>query len=485
HSKVYPSHLLESTVSPDFDQYKGRKAAMKRSDFLDKIGDEVDKAIDRFPDTLSAGILRQREINKKNILKEFNGTEEDWEDYKWHYRNIINTKERVEKLKKIINITKAQEDAIVNSIENKIPFAITPHYLSLMDKEESSSDFPLRMQVFPPVKYVDSMLSHSKDKSLAFDFMREHDTSPIDSITRRYMKVAILKPYDTCPQICVYCQRNWEITSPNIPSSKITLKDLDKAIEWIEDHKHIMDILVTGGDPLIMNNHSIDELLKKLSGISHIKSIRIASRIPVTVPQRIDDEFINILKKYNIPGKRIIYFVTHFQDSYEISQETLEAVKKLTMNGISIYNQQVFTFSNSRRFESVALRIALKLIGIDPYSTFNMKGKEETERLHVPMARLLQEQKEEARLFSGLERTDEAVYNVPRLGKNYLRAAQHRDLIGILPDGRRVYEFHPWEKQMMLQEIFVMPDVPILSYLEKLDARGEDLLDYESIWYYY
>jgi lysine 2,3-aminomutase len=101
------------------------------------------------------------------------------------------------------------------------------------------------------------------------------------------------------------------------------------------------------------------------------------------------------------------------------------------------------------------------------------------------MARLLQEQKEEARLFSGLERTDEAVYNVPRLGKNYLRAAQHRDLIGILPDGRRVYEFHPWEKQMMLQEIFVMPDVPILSYLEKLDALGEDPLDYESIWYYF
>ncbi|MCK5254508.1 MAG: KamA family radical SAM protein, partial [Deltaproteobacteria bacterium] len=348
-----------------------------------------------------------------------------------------------------------------------------------------NNDYAIRAQVIPSIDYIKKLKERKENKESSLDFMLEQDTSPIEGITRRYPMIAILKPIMTCPQICVYCQRNWEITSPNIPSSRITLKDLDKAIKWIEDHKHIMDILVTGGDPLIMNNHSIDELLKKLSGISHIKSIRIASRIPVTVPQRIDDEFINILKKYNIPGKRIIYFVTHFQDSYEISQETLKAVKKLTMNGISVYNQQVFTFSNSRRFESVALRIALKLIGIDPYYTFNMKGKEETERLHVPMARLLQEQKEEARLFSGLERTDEAVYNVPRLGKNYLRAAQHRDLIGILPDGRRVYEFHPWEKQMMLQEIFVMPDVPILSYLEKLDARGEDPLDYESIWYYY
>ena len=97
----------------------------------------------------------------------------------------------------------------------------------------------------------------------------------------------------------------------------------------------------------------------------------------------------------------------------------------------------------------------------------------------------LQEQKEEARLLSGLERSDEAVYNVPRLGKNYLRAAQHRDLIGILPDGRRMYEFHPWEKKIMLQETFVIEDTAILSYLEKLEARGEDPRDYESIWYYF
>ena len=131
------------------------------------------------------------------------------------------------------------------------------------------------------------------------------------------------------------------------------------------------------------------------------------------------------------------------------------------------------------------MRRLLRLVGIDPYYTFNTKGKNETLAYRVPIARLLQEQKEEARMMPGLARSDEAVFNVPGLGKNYLRAGQHHDLLSIKPNGARVYEFHPWEKQMILQEIFVIPDIPILHYLERLEERGEDPRDYESIWYYY
>ncbi len=486
HSKVYPSHFLESlSISPEFDQYKGRKAAAKRSNFLDKMGDEMNKILERYPDTLSPVVQKQRESNKMRILEVFGGKEEDWSDYKWHYRNIINSQERLEKMKKIINISDEQEQSIKKAIFNRIPFGLTPYYLSLMDKDETPSDFPLRMQVFPPLNYIEKMISHSNDKRIAFDFMREHDTSPIEGITRRYIKVAILKPYDTCPQICVYCQRNWEITSPTIPSPKVKINEMDKAVEWIRKHDHIIDILITGGDPLIMNNKAIDQLLSKLSVISHIKSIRIASRTPVTIPQRINDDFVEILKKYNVPGNRIVYFVTHFQNSYEISTETLKAVSKLKMNGINIYNQQVFTFSNSKRFESVALRLALKFIGIDPYYTFNMKGKSEMEDYAVPIARILQERKEEARLLPGIYRTDEPVFNVPFLGKNHLRSWQDHELISILPDGRRAYAFHPWEKNIRDVNSYIYKDVSIKEYLDKLESIGEDSDEYRSIWYYY
>jgi len=97
----------------------------------------------------------------------------------------------------------------------------------------------------------------------------------------------------------------------------------------------------------------------------------------------------------------------------------------------------------------------------------------------------MQEVKEEARLMPGLTRTDEAVYNIPALGKNYLRALQHRQVISLLPDGSRIYEFHPWEKNIREEKSYTSVDVPILDYLQRLTEIGEDISKYETIWYYF
>jgi lysine 2,3-aminomutase len=177
--------------------------------------------------------------------------------------------------------------------------------------------------------------------------------------------------------------------------------------------------------------------------------------------------------------------MTHFEHTTEITPEAMNAVQRFRLFGIGVYNQLVFTYYNSRKFEAAALRQKLRLIGITPYYTFNAKGKEETDRYRVPIARLLQEQQEEARLLPGTVRTDEIVFNVPRLGKNYLRAWQNKDIISILPNGRRVYEFHPWEKKMTLMDTYIYTDVPIYSYLKRLKKEGEQTKDYETIWYYY
>jgi len=132
-----------------------------------------------------------------------------------------------------------------------------------------------------------------------------------------------------------------------------------------------------------------------------------------------------------------------------------------------------------------ALRKNLRLIGVEPYYTFNAKGKEETGAYRVPIARLLQEQTEEARLNPGLDRTDEAVFNIPRLGKNYLRAGQDYDVIMILPDGSRLYEFYPWDHSTAESSPYLHKDVPVLDFLSTMERRGEDYKDYRSIWYYY
>ena len=207
-----------------------------------------------------------------------------------------------------------------------------------------------------------------------------------------------------------------------------------------------------------------------------------------TMPMRITENLAGILGRYREPGKREMVVVTHIQHPYEVTPETLKASELIRQQGIPIYNQLVFTFYTSRRFEAAALRRILRLTGISPYYTFSTKGKEETRDYRVPVARLLQEQKEESRLFPGMARTDEAVYNVPGMGKNYLRARQHRSLLSILPDGARVYEYHPWEKNISGTgplETFITRDVPILEYLDRLDSIGEIVHDYQTIWYYY
>jgi lysine 2,3-aminomutase len=320
------------------------------------------------------------------------------------------------------------------------------------------------------------------------DFMLERDTSPIDLITRRYPAIVVFKPYNTCPQICVYCQRNWEIDNVMSPAAMARSDQIADAIDWIRQHPAIHEVLVTGGDPLVMPDAKLAEILERIADIPSVERIRIGTRILVTLPMRITPDLARLLGAFREPGKREIVVVTHVQNPYEITPDLLQATERIRSEGIPIYNQLVYTFYISRRFEAAALRRALRLAGIAPYYTFNMKGKEETRAYRVPVARLLQEQKEEARLLPGMARTDEAVYNVPGMGKNYLRARQHRSMLSILPDGARVYEYHPWEKNISGTrplETFITKDIPILEYLERLERIGERVEDYQTIWYYF
>jgi len=245
---------------------------------------------------------------------------------------------------------------------------------------------------------------------------------------------------------------------------------MEKAIQWIADTPEIREVLITGGDPLLLSNAIIERILVRLSRIGHVERIRIGTRIPVTLPQRITDSLISVISRFHNPGKREIAVVTHFEHPYEITPQAMEAVQKFRRSGMEVYNQLVYTTYNSRKFEAAALRLKLRLIGVAPYYTFNTKGKEETDDYRVPIPRLLQEQQEEARLLPGTVRTDEIVFNVPGLGKNYLRAMQHRDFISVLPDGRRVYEFHPWEKKLHLADTYIYTDVSIYNYLKRLKA---------------
>ncbi len=465
------------------ESLEGREAALARSDELDRLWEGVSRQMDRYEDGLSGPSRRRRSKRRGTVRSALGGTKADFDDWQWQVHHIART---AEDLERYVPLTSTEREAIKKATRGHLPFGVTPYYASLFDEDpEHNRDRALRAQVLPSQDYVARMLENRGNVHYAMDFMLERDTSPVDLITRRYPAIAILKPYNTCPQICVYCQRNWEIDDAMVPDALADPEVLNRAIDFIARHPALREILVTGGDPFGMQDDTLFGILNRLAAIPHVDLIRIGTRTPVTLPMRITPELARGLGRLRKPGRREICVVTHVEHPYEITPQMVAAVNRLKKQGISVFNQNVYTFYVSRRFEAARLRMILRRIGVDPYYTFMTKGKEETNAYRVPLARLLQEQKEEARLLPGLRRTDEAVYNVPGLGKNYLRAFQHRDLIAIMADGARLYNFHPWEKGIVERPPYVGHDVPLLEYLLRLETIGENADDYESIWYYY
>ena len=463
---------------PELDT--GEKPGIVRSHFLDAYAEHIRDFVRRYTDGLDPAIVKKNRAMKKRILDYFKASEKDWHDYRWQLKHVISKRKTIEDL---LELTPEEREGLEATEKHGVPVQITPYYLSLFNPKASSGiDRTVRAQVLPNRQYVESLIKAiASGKDL--DFMGEHSTTPIDGITRRYVQVLILKAFDSCPQICVYCQRNWELKS--LCRTRVNRSKLAKAIEWVEKNENIVDLLLTGGDPLTLDNSFLEWILKRLSKIKHLTRIRISTRIPVTMPCRITDKFVRMVSRYNDFGRRELCFVTHYESPLEMTPESLAAIKKLRAAGFNIYNQQVFTYYNSRKFETFALRKLLKRCGVDPYYCFNTKGKTETKAYRVPIARLLQEWTEESRLLPGLDRTDTPVFNVPTLGKSYLQSWQDHEIIMVMPDGRRVYRFYPWESMLSLTEPYLYTDVPIYHYLKRLLDDGENVNDYYSIWYYF
>jgi len=471
----------------DFQKIKGREAGQARSDYLDHLYNKVNDFLDRYPSGLDESLIVQRKENVQKIIAYFSASEDDWYDYQWHVKHIFKDEQDLKALKELIPLTDEDIKAIELSLQHGIPFGITPYYLSLFDfsRADRKYDYQVRSQVIPPLHYVNLMWEHRQERKYYFDFMGEHDTSPEELITRRYPMISILKAYDTCPQICVYCQRNWEITGPMLPEGMPTKEKIDQALSWFSDHPAMRDVLVTGGDPLALDDELVKYIMDRLCSLKQVINIRWGSRIFVTLPYRITNRLADLLASYVQPGKRNVALVTHIESAAEVTPDLTEAVSKIRNKGIYVYNQLVYTLETSRRFQNASTRIAMKKAGVDPYYTFYPKGKSEHKDYLVPVARLWQERKEEARLLPGIFRTDEPVFNVPRLGKNHVRAWQDRELIAFTPEGQRVYLWHPWEKGIAPVEPYVYRDIIINDYLKELKDRGEDIEEYNSIWYYY
>lgn len=247
--------------------------------------------------------------------------QEEWDDWKWQIRNRITT---IEELKQVINLTADEEEGIKEALKN-LRMAITPYYATLMDPDDPNC--PIRKQAVPISMELQETNCDMEDP------LHEEADSPVPGITHRYPDRVLLLVTDQCSMYCRHCTRRRMAGSTDkaLPTSQI-----DEAIEYIRRTPVVRDVLISGGDSLLISDEMIEHILKELRGIEHVEIIRFGSRTPVVLPQRITPELVEIIKKYHP-----VWLNTHFNHSKEITEEAKQACNLMANAGIPLGNQTV------------------------------------------------------------------------------------------------------------------------------------------------
>jgi len=330
---------------------RGEKRIMKdRFDMLkmqiddyENIKSEIKTGID-----LNERITEQRQ----KIMKKFKATQEQWDDYRWQLKYRFT---KAKDIADIINITKDEAEKIIE-IGSKYRYAISPYYMSLIDPK--NPECPIKIQSVPSACELNEMGD--------LDPMDEEGWTPEELITRRYPDRLIINVTNQCGMYCRFCQRRRVIGERDTHS---TAKKLERAIQYIRDNKEIRDVLITGGDAFMLSDTEIDWILSQLRGIGHVEIIRFGTRTPVTLPQRITPELVDILKKYHP-----IYVNTHFNSPAEISVESKAACERLANAGIPLGNQMVLLNKiNNDKYVVRKMNQELLKMRVKPYYIFHPK----------------------------------------------------------------------------------------------------------------
>ncbi|MBU4589891.1 MAG: KamA family radical SAM protein, partial [Candidatus Omnitrophica bacterium] len=279
------------------------------------------------------------------------GCRREWNDWRWQLRNSIKD---IEGLKKAFSLNAAEWDCLPAVISN-YPFSITPYYLSLIDKQNPKD--PVMLQCVPS-KHEEGVYLELQDDPLG----EEKDTV-VKGLVHRYPDRALVSLTDICPVYCRHCTRKREWHKGFWTR---TAGELEVIYDYIRGHKEIRDVILSGGDPFILSTEKLEAILKRLRDMSHVEIIRIGTRCPVVLPQRINDELANMLKKY-----RPIWINTHFNHPNEITSESARACDRILCAGIPVNNQTVLLKGiNDDAMTMTRLCQGLLRISVRPYYLF-------------------------------------------------------------------------------------------------------------------
>jgi lysine 2,3-aminomutase len=250
---------------------------------------------------------------------------EDWGNWKFHMKNLIRTQPDLEKW---ITLSERERRGIAMT-EKSYLWMITPYYASLMNPDDENC--PIRLQSIPHPDEASPPSNASVDPVGDMGFAKTR------RVVHKYPNRVILLVSDTCPVYCRHCTRKFHTTSLDGTYYNESFADnYEPDFEYIRQHTEITDVLLTGGDPLTLSDSKLEAIISKLRAIPHVQIVRIGSRYPVFLPQRITSELCQILSRYHP-----IWFSTHFNHPVEVTKEAAAAVDMLLRHGIPVQNQSV------------------------------------------------------------------------------------------------------------------------------------------------
>lgn len=248
-------------------------------------------------------------------------TEEEWNDWHWQLRHRITT---LEQLRQVIHVTPEEAEA-VEKTRRAFRFAIPPYYAVLMDPEDPSC--PVRRQAVPLLAELHASPWDMKDP------LAEDEDAPVPHLTHRYLDRVLFLVTDRCAMYCRHCTRR-RITGSY--DGAISREEISRAIDYIRRTPQVRDVLVSGGDPLDLSDERLEEILAAVRAIPHVEVIRIGTRAPVVLPQRITPQLVAMLRKYHP-----LWLNTHFNHPKEMTPAAARALAMLADAGIPLGNQTV------------------------------------------------------------------------------------------------------------------------------------------------
>ncbi|MBW2638055.1 MAG: KamA family radical SAM protein [Deltaproteobacteria bacterium] len=308
---------------------------------------------------------------------------DDWHNWRWQIENRIHT---LSQLAGILNVSLPKADKYRDVIET-YRFSVTPYYLSLIDLSDEKG--PLRLQCFPDPRELDYLPGSSDDP------LEEERDMVVPGLIHRYPDRCLAMVTNTCAAYCRHCNRKhrWKESE-----TKHSRKNLQVMIDYVSRTKQVREVILSGGDPLLLNIETLEWLLHSLKSIPHVEVIRIGSRIPVYLPMRIDQDLCDILEKY-----RPLWFLTQFNHPREVTAEAARACNMLLRAGIPVMNQSVLLKGVNDSYEVMRdLLYSLQRISVKPYYLFQCEPVKGVDHFRVDIWKGMEIMEQLWRNISGL-----------------------------------------------------------------------------------